>query len=200
MENRYTIGLLTHNGNKKEQLMYIQPAACSVKGLSYVIRSALPGDAAALSDIRLQIDGETEYMDRERGEGFIDPAGFEEIIRTDSEEARNLFLVAEAEGRLLGFCRCQGSALKRLSHQVEFGICILKEFWGYGVGRKLLQETISWADAAGVEKIGLHVLETNTTAIRLYETFGFEQEGLLRRDKRLSDGQFYNTIVMGRLK
>jgi RimJ/RimL family protein N-acetyltransferase len=180
--------------------MNIQPAAFSVKGMSYVIRSALPGDAAALSDIRLQIDGETEFMDRERGEGFIDPAGFEEIIRTDTEEARNLFLVAEAEGRLLGFCRCQGSVWKRLSHRVEFGICILKEFWGYGVGRNLLQKTVSWADAAGVEKIGLHVLETNTTAIRLYEAFGFEQEGLLRRDKRLSDGQFYNTIVMGRLK
>lgn len=63
-----------------------------------------------------------------------------------------------------------------------------------------LQQAVSWADASGVEKIGLHVLETNTTAIRLYEAFGFEQEGLLRRDKRLSDGQFYNTIVMGRLK
>lgn len=180
--------------------MNIQLAAYLVKGLSYVIRSALPGDAAALSNLRLQIDGETEFMDRERGEGFIDPAGFEEIIRTDTEEARNLFLVAEAEGRLLGFCRCQGSSLKRLAHRVEFGICILKEFWGYGVGRNLLQQTVTWADAAGVEKIALHVLETNTTAIRLYESFGFEQEGLLRRDKRLSDGKFYNTIVMGRLK
>ncbi|MNP30360.1 putative acetyltransferase [compost metagenome] len=180
--------------------MKISPKAFVVNGMSYVIRSALPGDAAALSGVRVQIDGETEFMDRERGEGYIDPAGFEDLIRADTEEARNLFLVAEAGGRILGYCRCEGSALKRLFHRVEFGICILKEFWGYGIGRNLLQETVSWADAAGVEKIGLHVLETNTKAIRLYESFGFEQEGLLRRDKRLSDGQFYNTVVMGRLK
>lgn len=183
-----------------ERPMKINPKAYVVNGMSYTIRSALPGDANALSQVRLQMDGETEFMDREKGEGYIDPAGFEHIIRADTEGERNLFLVAEAHNRILGFCRCEGSSLKRLSHKVEFGICILKEFWGYGIGKHLLQETVFWADAAGVEKIGLHVLETNTKAIRLYQAFGFEQEGVLRRDKLLSDVRFYSTIVMGRLK
>ncbi|CAM3863619.1 Acetyltransferase [Cohnella lubricantis] len=44
----------------------------------------------------------------------------------------------------------------------------------------------------------MNVLETNTKAIQLYEQFGFEMEGVLRKDKRLSDGRYYNTVVMGR--
>ena len=57
--------------------------------------------------------------------------------------------------------RCEGSNLKRLSHKVEFGVCILKEFWGYGMGKSLLQQSIHWADENEIKKISLQVLETN---------------------------------------
>lgn len=46
--------------------------------------------------------------------------------------------------------------------------------------------------------MALHVLETNDKAIMLYEKLGFEVEGLLKNDKILSDGKYYNTVVMGR--
>lgn len=45
----------------------------------------------------------------------------------------------------------------------------------------------------------LNVLETNEKAISLYKKYGFEIEGVLIKDKLLSDGNYYNTIVMGRL-
>ncbi|MFW0912211.1 hypothetical protein B16_003362 len=41
-------------------------------------------------------------------------------------------------------------------------------------------------------------METNQKAIRLYEHYGFEIEGLLKKDKRLADGMYYDTVVMGR--
>lgn len=44
----------------------------------------------------------------------------------------------------------------------------------------------------------LCVLETNERAIKLYQQQGFEIEGILKKDKLLSDGKYYNTIVMGR--
>ncbi|MFE6138368.1 GNAT family N-acetyltransferase [Bacillus sp. NPDC057893] len=168
-------------------------------GLDYTIRSATFQDADQLSEIRVQIDGETENMDREAGEGFIDTEGFQKIIKTDSEKMKNLFLVAEVHNRIVGFSRCEGSDLKRLSHKVEFGVCILKEFWGYGIGENLLQESINWTDANEVKKIALQVLETNEKAIQLYKKLGFEVEGVLKNDKRLSDGKYYNTVVMGRV-
>ncbi|MFK4436508.1 ribosomal protein S18 acetylase RimI-like enzyme [Paenibacillus sp. RC73] len=180
--------------------MIIKPNDFNVKELKYRIRSTAVEDAKSLSELRLQIDSETENMDRESGEEFIDASGFEEIIKTDQESPRNLFLVAEIENRIVGFSRCEGTNLKRLLHKVEFGICVLKEFWGYGIGKNLLRESIIWADSVGIQKMVLNVLETNENAIELYKKQGFEIEGVLKHDKLLTDGRLYSSIVMGRFK
>lgn len=180
--------------------MNIDARQFDIKGLSYTIRSAIEHDAPQLSTVRLQIDGETENLDREKGEGFIDTAGFEQLISADTDHNRSLFLVAEADGSIVGFSRCAGSSLKRLAHKVEFGVCVCKNYWGYAIGKHLLQTSIEWAEANTIEKISLQVLETNEKAIALYKSFGFELEGVLKKDKLLADGNYYNTILMGRCR
>lgn len=178
--------------------MIINKQEFYANGLNYTVRSAIDKDAIDLSELRVQIDGETENLDREKGEAFIDVPGFEQIIKTDTVNPRNLFLVAAVYDRIVGFSRCEGNPLNRFSHKVEFGVCVLKDFWGYGIGKNLLTESISWADSNGIKKITLNVLETNDKAIKLYKKLGFEIEGILKRDKILSDGKYYNTIMMGR--
>ena len=169
-----------------------------VNGTTYIIRCAVNKDAKALSEIRLQIDGETENLDREKGEAYIDVQGFEQLIKTDTESKKNLFLVAVVHDRIVGFSRCEGNILTRFAHKVEFGVGVLKDYWGYSIGKNLLKESISWADSSGIKKISLNVLETNEKAIKLYEKCGFKTEGVLKNDKVLSDGKYYNTVVMGR--
>ena len=168
-------------------------------GVKYIIRSAEEKDAKDLSDVRVKIDGETENMDREKGEAFIDEAGFKQIIKEDTASERNLFLLAEINGEIVGFSRCEGNKLKRISHKVEFGVCVLKDYWGYGIGQNLIKESIFWADSNGIKKINLSVLETNEKAIKLYEKYGFTVEGVLKNDKILSDGNYYHTVLMGRV-
>ncbi|MDR7075843.1 RimJ/RimL family protein N-acetyltransferase [Neobacillus niacini] len=171
-----------------------------IRNLRYFIRSAKEDDAKYLSNVRLQIDGETENMDRDKGEAYIDESGFKQIIKDDTESVNKLFLVAEVNERIVGFSRCEGNKLKRTSHKVEFGVCVLKGYWGYGIGQNLLKESIHWADLNEIKKINLNVLETNDKAIRLYKKYGFEVEGILKKDKVLSDGNYYNTVLMGRFK
>lgn len=170
----------------------------TVNGGFYTVRPAMKKDAKELSEIRLQIDGETQNLDRERGEAFIDTQGFEELIKADAEKNNNLFLVAVMNDKIVGFSRCEGNLLKRFNHKVEFGVCVLKDYWGYGIGTNLLEESIAWADSNGITKISLSVLETNEKAVNLYKKYGFKIEGILKNDKILSDGQYYSTVVMGR--
>lgn len=59
--------------------MKINNKEFDVNGLTYTIRSSIKTDAKHLSELRLQIDGETDNLDRERGEAFIDVSGFEQI-------------------------------------------------------------------------------------------------------------------------
>ncbi|MCM3783497.1 GNAT family N-acetyltransferase [Neobacillus mesonae] len=180
--------------------MLIQEQHFHVNEVSYVIRSAIVEDAAELSELRLRIDGETEHLDREKGEAVIDGPGFERIIMEDSENSRHLFLAAVVNDRIVGFSRCEGSSLKRFSHKVEFGVGVVREFWGYGIGKNLLKVSMAWADSMNIKKMTLNVTETNDKAIRLYKKLGFEIEGVLKQDKLLSDGKYYDTMIMGRFK
>jgi len=170
------------------------------KELFYTIRCAKQDDAQALSELRLQLDGETENFDREQGEGLIDQAGFEQVILNDTASPKNLCLVAVVDDQIIGYSRCEGSSLKRLAHKVIFGVGVRKDFWGYGIGKALMQVSIDWADANGIQKMVLEVLETNDKAVQLYQKCGFEVEGILKNDKRLSDGKYYHTLMMGRWK
>lgn len=180
--------------------MIINRKVFTVKELYYTIRSAVKSDAKNLSELRMQIDGETENMDREKGEAFIDQAEFERFVDRDTNHPKHLFLVADVDERLVGYSRCEGSDLKRFSHKAEFGVGVQKEFWGYAIGKNLMKESISWADANGIKKMVLNVLETNSNAIEMYKKFGFEIEGLIKNDRILSDGNYYNTYLMGRFK
>jgi RimJ/RimL family protein N-acetyltransferase len=186
--------------NEEEPFVLVDSKQFTINGLRFIIRSAMEKDAKCLSEVRVQIDGETENLDREQGEAYIDESGFKKVIKEDTERSNHLFLVAEVNNRIVGFCRCEGSELKRSSHKVEFGVCVLKDYWGYGIGKRFLEESIQWADTNGIKKINLKVLETNDKAIKLYQKNGFEVEGTLKNDKLLSDGNYYNTILMGRLR
>lgn len=178
--------------------MIINDKRIQHKELSWALRCAKEEDAAQLSKLRVKIDGETENLDRESGEGFLSKEDFQRIISEDSIAERNIFLVSEVEEKIVGFARIQGNTLSRFRHKAEFGICILKDYWGYGIGQVLLENILMWADSAGIKKISLTVIETNVKAIELYRRYDFIEEGLLINDRIHKDGKYYNTVIMGR--
>ncbi|WP_312093962.1 GNAT family N-acetyltransferase [Niallia sp.] len=179
--------------------MKVIPNHYHVNGQSYTVRCAEEKDAEQLSRLRQQIDGETHFLDRQPGEGLLSPFDFKKLIRTDLEVENRLFLLAETEaGQIIAFSRCEGSNLNRLKHKVEFGVGVTKEYWGYKIGPHLLEASINWATGNKLTKMTLSVIKTNEKAIKLYKRFGFEIEGILKKDKRLDDGEYYSTIIMSR--
>lgn len=179
--------------------MVIESKLVEGEKLNWILRCPTSQDAYALAELRLRIDGETENLDREAGEGVLKQGDFEELIYEDSVAERRLFLVAEVAGKIVGFARCEGNKLSRFRHKAEFGIGILKEYWGFGIGKEVIRNILIWADSVGIEKVSLTVVETNTKAILLYKSFGFKEEGLLVMDRKHRDGNYYNTVIMGRL-
>ncbi|GGL60927.1 GNAT family N-acetyltransferase [Sporolactobacillus putidus] len=108
-----------------------------------------------------------------------------------------LFLIAESGGQIVGNLDFSGGSKSRTAHTGEFGISVLKDYWGEGIGKALVAELINWAHKNDViRKINLRVRTDNARAIRLYKSFGFEEEGTIRRDF-LIDGVFYDSLQMG---
>lgn len=179
--------------------MIIENKIIEGNNLTWILRCPTKHDAIELSKLRVKIDGETENLDRESGEGLLTPEDFEKLIYEDSIAEKTIFLAAEVEGKIVGFARLEGSKLSRFNHKAEFGICILKKYWGYSIGKVLIENILICADSIGIKKISLTVVQTNIKAIQLYERYGFVEEGLLIDDRIHKDGNYYNTVIMGRL-
>lgn len=60
-------------------------------------------------------------------------------------------------------------------------VCVDPEQQGKGYGRKLLQHALDAAVDLGAEQAFLEVRISNEPAIKLYETYGFEQVGLRKQ-------------------
>ena len=59
-------------------------------------------------------------------------------------------------------------------------VCVRPEFRCRGVGRRLLAHVLERARAAGMAEAFLEVRPSNTAAIRLYQSMGFEHVGIRR--------------------
>ncbi|WP_294741564.1 GNAT family N-acetyltransferase [uncultured Exiguobacterium sp.] len=161
----------------------------------YNIRPARPSDAEALAALREALDAETEYFDRMPGEEVMTANNFVDQLRDSPVLDR--ILVVEREEQIIAYARCRGFELKRFAHKASFGLGVLRSDWGQGIGTQLTIRMIAWAKAQSLLKIQLEVVETNHGAIRLYQRHGFQEEGRLRHDRLLSDGCYYDTVLMG---
>lgn len=106
--------------------------------------------------------------------------------------------VAIADGRIVGWCDIVPHAWEGFRHSGRLGMGIDPEFRGKGIGRRLMDATISAARAEGLTRIELEVFSSNTYAIKLYERRGFVHEGLHRRG-RIIDGRVEDVLMMGLL-
>jgi len=122
-----------------------------------------------------------------------------QILADYASAANAVFLVAEVDGMLVGELTCKGGTRQALRHAVTLGMSVRQEWRNRGVGRRLLEQAIAWAQQSGiVTRIELYVYARNQAAIHLYEQFGFEIEGRRRR-AIYQDGTYVDDLIMARL-
>jgi RimJ/RimL family protein N-acetyltransferase len=159
-----------------------------------VIRRAEPGDAVALVDL-------AEAVGREGGDWLLST----DVWRSAAEERRYLKAVRRHADAAVFVAVDGDDVVGRLSvardphpssrHVADLGLFVAASHRRRGIGRRLLEETVDWARAAGVRKLELHVFPWNEPAIRLYESFGFEREGYRRGHYRRGH-EFVDAILM----
>src|SRR5262245_52216688 len=81
----------------------------------------------------------------------------------------------------------------------EIAMLVARDWRGQGVGTALLSAAIDWARENGLHKLSLSVFPHNSVAISLYRKFGFEQEGVRRRQLRRANGELWDLVDMGLL-
>ncbi len=104
---------------------------------------------------------------------------------------------AVQDEKVVGWCDIFPEANPRQSHRGSLGMGLLPEYRGQGLGSQLLAKVLDHAKTFGFEKVELHVYSSNTAAVKLYKKFGFEQEGLIRKFRKLN-GQYFDYLAMGK--
>jgi RimJ/RimL family protein N-acetyltransferase len=102
-------------------------------------------------------------------------------------EQRWPFQLAADGSDAIGWCDISPNPRPALSHVGTLGMGLLDAHRGRGIGRRLLAATIEDAWRFGLERIELTVLVNNVRARRLYQAFGFHEEGVLRRYWKMRD-------------
>ncbi len=101
---------------------------------------------------------------------------FRWLMNRDSEG----FMVAEIEGRPVGFVACDAnwiSIFERRKVGEIHELFVLPEYRGRGIGSKLLAAAMDYARSRGRDLAELWVGRTNYRARRFYEKRGFVEKG-----------------------
>lgn len=120
-----------------------------------------------------------------------------EFVRRNMQQ-RAPHLVALDDEKVVGWCDIVPDIRDTCRHCGRLAMGVLPDYRGRGIGQRLLAAALAAAEERGLERIELHVLESNEIAINLYKRFGFEQDGLLRNARKL-DGRYENKITMSLL-
>lgn len=160
------------------------------------IRHAEPRDASELVDLARTIGSEEE--------GWLITDG---DWRTTSEERRYLRAIRRSHHAAVFVAEIPEQIVGRLSiardphpasiHVADVGVMVAREHRRHGAGRALMAAAEDWARSVGVLKIELHVFPYNEAALALYESLGYEREGLRRRHYRRG-GELVDAVLMAK--
>jgi len=103
----------------------------------------------------------------------------------------------EYNGKIVG--QCSVGIVRnndRYRHRAAVAFILLQEYWGLGIGGKMMEECIKWCTAHGITQIELDVVKDNERALKMYQSFGFEIVGTQPKALRYPDGTYADEYLM----
>ena len=169
-------------------------------GRSCLLRNASAEDSQAVLDEFIRTHAETDFLLTYPDETTFTVEEEARFLQGKADSADEVYIVAVLDGKIVGTAGVDKVGQRdKIKHRAEFGISILKECWGLGIGRALTKGCIECATAAGYVQPELEAVADNAAALSLYESVGFREYG--RNPKGfLTRGGAWQELVLMRLE
>lgn len=122
-----------------------------------------------------------------------------DTIARSFERENNVYFIAEADDRPVGFAKVQRFSL---NDEIESGwqmqlekIYVLPDYQKSGAGNALLKKVIDFANETGPEYLWLDVYSGNKQAISFYEKNGFQKGSIYHRGFGSQHFEFYMMML-----
>ena len=187
-----------HDWNKTlTSELKIQEVVTGSRGKVYLVREGAECDSTAVYLYKSRVFNETEWLLQAWEDFETDPEREAFFLRRFQSSPNSIMLVAFEGAEVIGTLTLLGGPYRRTQHVASLGLGVIQSWWGNGVGTRLLELGLLWArENPLLSKVNLQVYHTNQRAISLYERYGFQREGYLRRDVRLDDGTEVDLVLM----
>jgi len=162
-----------------------------------LLRSLEPQDAKEALAVYRKAAGETLHMMRYADEWTMTLEQEAAFIQRLRDDPKALMLGAFVDGRMAGTAVFQAvHPGDRARHRAGVGISILRAYWNRGIGTAMMRALIDAARTTSLEQLELSVVSTNESAIRLYQSCGFEAYGRHLRMMKYRDGTYADALLM----
>ena len=147
-------------------------------GKEALLRNGDKSDGAAVYDVFNLTHAETDYLLSYPDENSYNPEQEGQFLEDKTNSPNEIEILAIVDGRIAGTAGIEAVGKKdKVKHRAEFGISVLKEYWGLGLGKALAEACIQCAKEAGYIQMELNVVAENERALSLYRKLGFEEFG-----------------------
>ena len=161
------------------------------------IRKATAEDAEKILEYCKIVGGETDNL-AFGSEGIFNMTAEreQEYLERVCHSDKDLYLVAEYDGEIVGSCHLTSYSKERLAHRAEIGLSVKKDMWGKHIGTQFMERLLDFArNVAHTEIVSLEVRSDNERAIALYRKFGFETVGTFKGFMKIH-GEYVDCDIM----
>lgn len=143
-----------------------------------LLRNGVESDGSVVFENFQQTHAETDYLLSYPDENNFDAEQEGQFLAQKTASSNEIEIIAFVDGKVAGTAGIDAIGTKyKVRHRAEFGISVLKEYWGLGIGRALTEACIQCAKEAGYAQLELSVVAENVRAIALYQKEGFVEYG-----------------------
>ena len=147
-------------------------------GQTALLRNGTAADGAGALENFLQAHKETDALLSYPDEITFTAEDEGRYLQEKTDSPNEIELLALLDGKVVGMAGIEAvGTQEKVRHRAEFGVDILRDYWGLGLGSAMTEACIQCAREAGYAQLELTVVAENARAVALYQKHGFVECG-----------------------
>lgn len=153
-------------------------------GMEVTIRPARQDDLKGIVRVMREVAEEDAYL---TAETVVDLLDQEEVVFRYNDVESRVFFVPTVDDEVVGWMHLYSPNFEKLRHTAELTMGILEEYRGHGIGSRLMEHGLEWAESNGYEKVYQSLPATNQDGVRFLEQHRWVTEAIRRAHFKIDD-------------